>query len=337
MEYWQYWPMEITLVSANDLKDVRRFSEMDVYTVVSILGYPGKEQEQKQKTPVHHECGSHPKWNYTMYFVFSEAAATQNQLTLKIKIKTERTVRSSKEVVTVHVPIKKLFDEKAEENATKFVTHNIMNPNGKSEGTLNFSYKFGHRFTGVASLPGEKKTTMEYWQYWPMEITLVSANDLKDVRRFSEMDVYAVVSILGYPGKEQKQKTPVHHECGSHPKWNYTMYFVFSEAAATQNQLTLKIKIKTERTVHSSKEVVTVHVPIKKLFDEKAEENAAKFITHNIMNPNGKSEGTLNFSYMFGHRFTAVASLLDGPSSGGSTGSNLVVEAVSALLDVVMQ
>ncbi|XP_038718200.1 uncharacterized protein LOC120011208 [Tripterygium wilfordii] len=310
----EYWPVEITLVSANDLKDVRRFSEMDVYAVVSILGDPGKEQ--KQKTPVHQECGSHPKWNYTMHFVFSEAAATQNQLTLEIKIKTLRTLLSSKKVVTVHVPIKKLFDEKTEENAAKFVTYNIMNPNGKSEGTLNFSYKFGHRFTGVASLPGEKKTTMEYW---PMEITLVSANDLKDVRRFSEMDVYAVVSILGDPGKEQKQKTPIHHECGSHPKWNYTMHFVFSEAAATQNQLTLEIKIKTLRTLLSSKKVVTVHVPIKKLFDEKAEENAAKFVTYNIMNPKGKSEGTLNFSYKFGHRFTAVASLLGGSSSGGST------------------
>ncbi|KAF5739865.1 serrate RNA effector molecule [Tripterygium wilfordii] len=143
-------PLDMTLVSAKDLKDVNMFSKMDVYAVVSVHGDPEK---QKQKTPIDKDCGSNPNWNHKMKFTVDEAAANQNRLTLKIKIKTDRTLGKDKAIGEVHVPIKELFDQKDNKKADEFVTYSVRTSNGKSKGALNLSYKFGETFKVAAPPP----------------------------------------------------------------------------------------------------------------------------------------------------------------------------------------
>ncbi|XVF06047.1 hypothetical protein REPUB_Repub06bG0014600 [Reevesia pubescens] len=138
----EFRPLEVNVISAKDLKDVNLFTKMDVYAVVSING----DHRTSQKTPVDKDCGSNPKWNYTMKFTIDEAAANQNRLNLVFHLKSDRQL-GDRDIGTVQVPIKELLDYnngngKVEHN----VSYSVRLANGKLKGILNFSYKFGDKF-----------------------------------------------------------------------------------------------------------------------------------------------------------------------------------------------
>ncbi|EEF49866.1 protein SRC2 [Ricinus communis] len=141
--------LEITLISAKDIKDVNMFSKMDVYAEVSIKG-DHFNSKQKQKTPVDKDCGTNPTWNHSMKFNIHEASAQENRLTVQIKLISDRSF-GDKEIGEVHVPIKELIDHKA---GDANVSYGVRTPSGKAKGSLNFSFKFGEKFE--APLPTEK-------------------------------------------------------------------------------------------------------------------------------------------------------------------------------------
>lgn len=143
-------PLDITLISASDLKDVNLMSKMDVYAVVSISG----DNAKKQKTPVDKDSGSNPKWNYTVKFTVFESAVQQNMLTLKIKLVSDRSF-GDKEIGEVQLPIKELLDNYKDESGEKRVSYSVRLPSGKSKGNLNFAYKFGEKFTAQAPAPAQ--------------------------------------------------------------------------------------------------------------------------------------------------------------------------------------
>lgn len=145
-------PLDITLISATDLKDVNLFSKMDVYAVVSISG-GDSHSKSKQRTPTDKDCGSNPRWNFHMKFTIPDSAAQQNQLNLKIKIMSDRNL-GDREIGEVYVPIKELLDAfKENEKSEKHVSYSVRTPGGKTKGTLNFSYKFGEKFTAQVPAP----------------------------------------------------------------------------------------------------------------------------------------------------------------------------------------
>ncbi|XP_065853038.1 protein SRC2 homolog [Euphorbia lathyris] len=133
--------LEITLISAKDLKDVNRFSTMDVYAELSIHG-DAYNSKQKQKSPVNKDGGTDPKWNHTFKFTIHESSAQDNRLTLQIKLISDRSL-GDKEIGEIHVPIKELLDNKAGDG---IVSYSVRLPNGKNKGTVNFSFKFGEKF-----------------------------------------------------------------------------------------------------------------------------------------------------------------------------------------------
>ncbi|GLT50458.1 hypothetical protein SLA2020_239440 [Shorea laevis] len=139
----EYRPLEITLISAKDLKDVNLVFKMDVYAVVTINGDP----QTKQKTPVDKDCGPNPKWNYTMKFTVEEAAANQNRLNLVIRLVSDRRL-GDKDIGEVLVPIKEFLDCKE-----KVFDYNVRLPNGKVKGTLNLCCKIGEKFSVPVAAP----------------------------------------------------------------------------------------------------------------------------------------------------------------------------------------
>lgn len=140
----------------------------------------------------------------------------------------------------------------------------------------------------------------------PLDITIISATDLKDVNLLSKMDVYAVVSVSGDYRSSQKQKTPVDKDSGPNPNWNYTVKFTVLEDALQKNQLTLKIKLVSDRSF-GDKEIGEVKISIKELLDNSNYENGDKRVSYSVRLPNGKTKGTLNFAFKFGEKFTAQA------------------------------
>ncbi|GLT47644.1 hypothetical protein SLA2020_213260 [Shorea laevis] len=135
--------LEITLIFAKDLEDVNVDSKMDVDAVVIINGEP----QTKQKIPVDKDCGSNPKWNYTMTFTAEEAAANWKRLELVICLVSDRLFG---DIVNgeVLVPINGFLDR--EENVP---VYGVRMPKGMVRGTLNLCCKIGEKFSVPVAAP----------------------------------------------------------------------------------------------------------------------------------------------------------------------------------------
>ncbi|XP_074310289.1 protein SRC2-like [Silene latifolia] len=142
----EYRPIEVKLISGKDLKDVNVFSTMDVYVVGSVSGDP----RSMQQTAVDKDGGINPTWNHVMRFNVDESAARLNRLGLVFQIMSNRTL-GDKEVGRVYVPLKELFDDvgviEEHPNEEKVVVYQVQTSTGRFKGQLEFSYKFGEKFT----------------------------------------------------------------------------------------------------------------------------------------------------------------------------------------------
>ncbi|XP_071730445.1 protein SRC2-like [Rutidosis leptorrhynchoides] len=136
--------LDLTIISAKGLNKVNLVGKMDVYAVAYISG-AGNQQDQKQKTQVAKDADSNPTWNQHMKFQIDELAASQNRLTLVIKIKTEA-MFGDKDLGEVHVPVKELLEGLSSNGKPlQFVSYQVRKPSGKPKGELSFSYKFAEK------------------------------------------------------------------------------------------------------------------------------------------------------------------------------------------------
>ncbi|XP_030959381.1 protein SRC2 homolog [Quercus lobata] len=113
---------------------------------------------------------------------------------------------------------------------------------------------------------------------WPLDITLNSAKDLKDLNLFSKMDLYAIVSIHGdyfnnNTNNANQQRMHINKDYGPNPKWNFPMKFTIDVSAVEQNRLALVVKIKAKKKLTGDKEVGEAHMPIKELHESYGEES----------------------------------------------------------------
>jgi hypothetical protein len=94
--------------------------------------------------------------------------------------------------------------------------------------------------------------------YRVLEVTLLSARDLKRVNLFSRMEVYAVVTISGDP--LTRQCTQPDPYGGRHPSWNTSFRFNVPPTAATATGC-LHVLLRTERAL-GDRDVGEVIVPL---------------------------------------------------------------------------
>ncbi|KAK9136929.1 hypothetical protein Sjap_007523 [Stephania japonica] len=157
MEYSQYRMLDVTVISAKDLKDAGIFGKMDVYVAICIAGDP----RTKQRTPVHKDGGRSPAWNHTMKFAISEGLANQGRLILEFQIRCERAL-GDKTLGEVHVPVKELLDNPSAAANANFVSYQVRTPSGKPKGVLNFSFKFGELPAGAPPPPEKTPSQAAY-------------------------------------------------------------------------------------------------------------------------------------------------------------------------------
>ncbi|KAL3538128.1 hypothetical protein ACH5RR_001494 [Cinchona calisaya] len=141
----EYYPLDITLISAEGLKDVNIFSKMDVYAVVTILGYP----KNKQKTPLDKNGGTNPKWNHHMKFNIDQHSLNNPGISLLIQLKSDRSLGSDRDIGEVNIPIPELFNgggASTNDSGERVVEYEVRTSSGKPKGTLKFSYKLGEKF-----------------------------------------------------------------------------------------------------------------------------------------------------------------------------------------------
>ncbi|KAK1318022.1 hypothetical protein QJS10_CPB04g00799 [Acorus calamus] len=148
--------------------------------------------------------------------------------------------------------------------------------------------------------------------YRTLDLTLISAKDLKDVNLFSRLEVYAVVSVTGDP--RSKHRTPADRSGGRNPIWNHPLRLTVDESAV------LHVLLRTERAF-GDRDVGEVHVPLKELLSDSASASAsasvgsAKFVSYQVRMPKGKPKGVFNFSYKFGETVSASAAAAAPPET----------------------
>ncbi|RZS00691.1 hypothetical protein BHM03_00030451 [Ensete ventricosum] len=135
-----YRTIEVTLVSATDLKDVNFFSKMHVYAMVSIVGEPWSHR----RTPTDKNGGKNPSWNATFRFLVPVDPAAARFLLLHFILRAERTL-GDRDVGEVCIPLMEVLVEGGgnPSSGPQFVSYLIGNTrSGKPQGVLNVSYKF---------------------------------------------------------------------------------------------------------------------------------------------------------------------------------------------------
>ncbi|KAH7835103.1 hypothetical protein Vadar_022904 [Vaccinium darrowii] len=118
-----------------------------------------------------------------------------------------------------------------------------------------------------------------------LEINLLSAYNLEDVRKLFRMKVYAVVSIAGVPRTEKK--TPVDYDGGLNPAWNFTAKFTVSELAVEQTGVKIAIKLYCKRTL-GDRLVGEVQVEMTDLYKAVSEHGGSAILSYPIITTTNK-------------------------------------------------
>ncbi|KAL5198380.1 hypothetical protein ABZP36_001892 [Zizania latifolia] len=95
--------------------------------------------------------------------------------------------------------------------------------------------------------------------YRVLEVTFLSARDLKNVNFITRMEVYAVATISGDP--LTRQCTPPDPYGGRHPAWNTTLRFTVPPTAAGAGGC-LHVLLRTERAFGADRDIGEVIVPL---------------------------------------------------------------------------
>lgn len=136
---------EITLISANDLEDVRKLFKMKVYGRVS-LGSNNNNVETEKRTPADKHGETNPAWNWTVKYTIAESAVQHYSTMLVIKLYCKRKL-GDRYIGEVHAPIKHLFDYAVPLGGSALVNYPVQKGSVNSQGVLKFSYRFGHKVT----------------------------------------------------------------------------------------------------------------------------------------------------------------------------------------------
>ncbi|KAJ0976257.1 hypothetical protein J5N97_018222 [Dioscorea zingiberensis] len=126
-----------------------------------------------------------------------------------------------------------------------------------------------------------------------LEITLISAKDLEDVNLFSDMVVYAYVSIDG--DSRTAQRTTADQNGGTNPSWNATVRVPVP--ADDPSRHVVHVILRTERAL-GDRDVGEVHIPLKEFFSCSGDANNPRFISYQVRKPpSWNPRGVLNLSF----------------------------------------
>ncbi|KAM7469666.1 hypothetical protein LguiA_007849 [Lonicera macranthoides] len=139
----EYRPLDITVISAEGIRNVNMFMKMDVYVVVSVTG----DYKIKKRTHVDKHGGINPRWSHRLKFTLPESIVAHQSLLFQIK--SDRAF-GDKDIGLVSVPIRELLESSTTVNSDsgveQIVDYQVRTMSGKSKGALRFSYKFGEKF-----------------------------------------------------------------------------------------------------------------------------------------------------------------------------------------------
>ncbi|CAN6328505.1 unnamed protein product [Urochloa humidicola] len=137
-----------------------------------------------------------------------------------------------------------------------------------------------------------------------LELTLVSARDLRSVNLVSKMEVYAVAYLAGDP--RAAQRVPTDRSGGRNPTWNHTVLItVPASAAAGAGCGGVRVLLRAERALGGDRDVGEVLLPLLDVLagageGPTTEPTAACFPVRRVGSSSRRAQGVLNVSYSLG-------------------------------------
>ncbi|KAJ3702019.1 hypothetical protein LUZ61_005724 [Rhynchospora tenuis] len=125
--------LEVTIISAKDLKKIKWFSKMSVYAIATISG---ADPADIRRTIPDREGGRSPNWGTVVRFVIR---SLDPHLALHIMLRSEGFLRD-REVGAVSIPVKDLLESGAS-GVEQLVSYQVCRSSGRPKGVLNLSYK----------------------------------------------------------------------------------------------------------------------------------------------------------------------------------------------------
>lgn len=126
-----------------------------------------------------------------------------------------------------------------------------------------------------------------------LEVTVISAEGLRDLGHINTMDPFAIVSLCG----REEQRTRVHWKGGTTPRWVYSVAFPLNETAALAGNLFLVFEIWTKKKFRrDDQEVATAEVSVRELFEMRGDGNPPAMSYKVGLRPQGDLEFLYNFS-----------------------------------------
>jgi hypothetical protein len=158
--------LELTLLSARDLKSVNLFTRMDVCAVASISGDP----MTRQSTPTDTSGGRNPSWNATFRFNVPPSAAAAASSSdggggwIHVLLRSERAF-GDRDIGEVVVPLAELLtgvDGTGPQppRLASYQVHTVLR--GEPRGVLNASYRLGPVVAPVERAGGDKSPITGY-------------------------------------------------------------------------------------------------------------------------------------------------------------------------------
>ncbi|PWA49882.1 C2 calcium-dependent membrane targeting [Artemisia annua] len=156
-----------------------------------------------------------------------------------------------------------------------------------------------------------------------LDLTINSANDLRQVRRVFKMKVYAKVLVGGNVTMEKR--TPLDKHGQINPAWNHSMKYSICESWVEHHGTMLVIKLYCKRKL-GDRYIGEVHRSLKELYDYAYPTGGSAVVCFPVQIGSIESQGKLCFSYRFGDKVSieklmlaeSVASFLISGSSGAA-------------------
>jgi len=152
--------------------------------------------------------------------------------------------------------------------------------------------------------------------YRVLEVTLVSANDLKKLSVFSRPRIYAVASISGLDLRMPSHSTQADQTNGCNPAWNAVAHFPIPAAIDTRG-LALHVRLCAQRVYLGDRDIGEVFVPIDDLLAGADKGGDPRPVSYQVRRPHsGRAHGVLYFCY----KFTDVPAVACVPEPEGKQG-----------------
>ncbi|XP_074358484.1 protein SRC2-like [Apium graveolens] len=165
----EYRPLDITVISATDLKNVNMFMKMVVFVEVFISGeHDESPTTTKRRTHMDRSGGCDPEWNHRFKFTVDEPSIFRNFVNFHLKA--ERGL-GDKVVGVVRIPLMDLLQDSMDNKTSQDTEaeYQVLTTAGKAKGSLKISFRFGDKFIQQANAITPVTNTSTADMYPPLQ------------------------------------------------------------------------------------------------------------------------------------------------------------------------